>query len=178
MSFSGNGYHCRPVTIEDAYTLLRHRNNPSTWEQLTSSLPIYQHDQLKWVKSLGPDKQYYIVASSSLGKDVGLVRITDIDWQNRNAAVGVDVFQYFRRNGHGQKIFDLVVKYCFDELNLHRLWLLVLESNKAANKIYTRAGFSVEGILAQHIFRHGRYQNYIMMGLLEDEYREHRINAH
>jgi len=50
------------------------------------------------------------------------------------------------------------------------LWLNVLSTNTAAIKIYTKAGFVEEGRHRNHIYRDGQYYDYILMGLLHDEY--------
>jgi len=69
---------------------------------------------------------------------------------------------------YGSRIFELVVDYCFNQLNMHRLWLLVLSQNKIAKHIYEKHGFEVEGVQRQAIFRNGKYVDYIMMSRIND----------
>jgi len=160
----------RVIMEGDLSTLAMHRNNFSTWGNLTSGLPVMPHKQKEWLASLD-DKNMYFIAKIDT-QDVGLLRITDVDWQNSTACVGLDIFEQQRGKGYASLCFDTLVSYCLYELNLHRLWLLVLENNIAAIKIYERAGFKHEGAMRKHIFRHGEYLDYLMMGMLADEYTE------
>ena len=54
---------------------------------------------------------------------------------------------------------------------MHRLWLLVLETNQPARALYQKRGFREEGRLTQALFRDGAYRDYIQMYLLEDDWR-------
>lgn len=174
MSFRGDKYLCRPVDQTDLRRLEKHRNSPSTWENLTSSLPVLPNEQQAWLESLGKDSYYFIAIDMRTHTDVGLLRITNIDWQNRNAAVGLDIFLEDRNQGHGSRLMPVLLEYCFEELNLHKLWLLVLDTNHAARKIYVNNGFVAEGKMYDMIFRHGHYHDYIMMGIVEGEYRRRK----
>lgn len=169
-------YSLRPVGEEDLPLLAFHRNSPRTWENLTVSLPVWPHKQTHWLDGLGMGDMYFISSVQSVNKkwDVGILRITDIDWQNRNAAIGVDTFEGYRGKGYGTRFFDMGVSLCFEEFNLHRLWLMVLDTNDIAYKIYANAGFTTEGRLKDHIFRHDEYHDYILMGLTCDEWRGKR----
>lgn len=61
----------------------------------------------------------------------------------------------------------MVCRYGFEVMNMHRLWLLVAKDNKAAEKAYSNAGFTVEGIQRDAILRGGSYHDYTSMSLLE-----------
>jgi RimJ/RimL family protein N-acetyltransferase len=56
-------------------------------------------------------------------------------------------------------------------MNLNRLWLLVLESNAHAIRLYQKQGFRLEGRMRQAVFRDGRYVDYLVMSILDGEYR-------
>lgn len=167
-----------PLSLEDIPFLVEHRNDPSTWGNLTDSLPLKAHEQEEWIKKLGTDKMYFILQKRAPAPysrqeelyKVGIGRITDIDYINRTACVGLDIYRPWRGAGYGSKYFNLLVGYCFNVLNLYRLWLLVLEDNGAAIKIYSKAGFAPEGVMRKHIFKNGTRKDYILMGILRDEY--------
>jgi RimJ/RimL family protein N-acetyltransferase len=169
----------RPVGEQDLELLAHHRNHPETWRNLTQSLPVWVHNQKNWLNGLGKSDIYFINQFTNTldnkqpfrVSEVGLIRITDIDWQNRNAAIGVDTFEGYRGKGYGSKFFNMAVEYCFDELNLHRLWLNVLDDNLIAKGIYLKAGFKSEGTLVEHIYRNGKWHNYVAMAILRDDYR-------
>jgi RimJ/RimL family protein N-acetyltransferase len=59
--------------------------------------------------------------------------------------------------GYGTEVTVLMVAYAFDTLNLHRVWLHVLEYNEAGRRVYQKVGFREEGVLRQCHFAEGRY---------------------
>ena len=171
-----------PVQEDDLAMLMEHRNDSSTWSGLSDVVPLTMEKQRAWYESLIKDssRQYFIVFLKAgdihhgvavvIKKEsqIGLIRIRDIDLINRSAQVGCDVFLPFRGAGYSHKIMAMINNYCFDTLNLHRLWMLVLVTNKAAIKAYEKAGFEHEGTQKQAIFRGGQYIDYLMYSKLRE----------
>lgn len=56
------------------------------------------------------------------------------------------------------------MNFCFQHLNLHRIYLHVFESNKRAIRCYEKAGFAIEGTLRDHHFAKGKYEDVLIMG--------------
>lgn len=165
---SSDSYSFRPVEERDLDMLADHRNDYATFTNLTSPLPVFKDKQQDWLRSLGYDKMYFIGEFED--KPVAFLRLTDLDWVNRNAAVGIDVFFTSRGRGHAKALFPMLVQYCFNTLNLERVWLLVRDHNSAAQHIYTELGFKEEGRLRNHVWFAGDWEDYIIMGLLREEW--------
>jgi RimJ/RimL family protein N-acetyltransferase len=168
-------YWFRPVEESDLEVLTEHRNDFETWTKLTSPLPVMAHRQARWLESLGHENMYFIGHYREDG--MSLLRLTDIDWANRHAAVGLDVFKPYRGFGHAKPLFALLCRYAIRELGMHRLWLLVLEDNIAAQRVYRSVNFIEEGRFRQHIFRHGKFKDYVLMGVLEEEFDDSAIQS-
>jgi len=172
VAFSHRGLLFRPVETEDLDAVRRLRNDESTWVHLSDPRILFPADQEAWLRSLGARAgKFFFVASDALHPFVGLVRMDEFDPLNRSIRVGADVVPELRRQGFGRRIFGAIKKYCFDFLNVHRVWLLVLESNEAARGLYRKEGFRDEGVLRDAVFRGGKYVHYVSMSLLESEYR-------
>ncbi len=101
---------------------------------------------------------------------IGVVRLDRIDWTNRNCMVGMDLVPAFRGRGYAQHVYAWLLEYLFAHLNMHMVYLEVLESNVRARRLYERLGFHVDGALREKVFRHGRYEHSILMSLLASEY--------
>ena len=162
------------TTIEEDHlsTLRCHRNDYSTWVNLSDVCSINEDQQLSWYKNLVFDstRKYFMLW---LGRvPIGLIRIDEIDYINRSARVGCDIFSAFREKGFGTEAMELTISYCFDVLNMHRLHLSVAAYNKAAKRIYTKVGFTEEGIQKDALYRFGKYNDYIMMSLIKGEENE------
>ncbi len=63
-----------------------------------------------------------------------------------------------------------MLRYAFDELNLHRLTAMTFEYNTAALNFLQRAGFQIEVRRRQAVNRDGRRWDAIVLGLLRDEW--------
>jgi diamine N-acetyltransferase len=71
--------------------------------------------------------------------------------------------------GFGTDSMKLIKKYCFDNLNAHRIWLDVLEANFNAIKLYESQGFRIEEILRDSVKRDGKYCSLLLMSILNSE---------
>ena len=161
----------RPLEEKDLEIIRRTRNDPSTWMNLSDIDLIDSQAQKDWFKTLSRQrrsKRFYAVCTGN-DRHVGLVRMDEFDWVNRSVRVGCDVAKTLRGKGYGRKIMEMVVQYGFGFLNLHRLWLLVLDGNAAARHVYKKSGFTEEGRFRQAIYRDGEYHDYIVMSILKEE---------
>lgn len=159
----------KPIEEEDLEKLRKLRNDPSTWKHLGSVGMISKEEQAKWFQSLRSSERYYLV-ETDLAVGIGLIRTDKIDLVNRSIRIGADIFPGMRGLGYGTKIYDMLLRYCFDYLNMNRVWLLVLENNTIAQHLYRKLGFRLEGTMRKAIYRDGKYLDYHIMSILKEEY--------
>ena len=168
----------RVVEEEDLEAMRRLRNDPGTWINLTDIGLIEAESQRRWFQQIiGSRTRQYLVAGDPDHRFLGIVRMDEIDRANRSIRIGCDIVPELRGKGFGGKVFAAALRYGFDFLNMHRVWLAVLEYNDAARHLYERQGMKVEGRYRDAIFREGRYHDYVLMSLLEEEYRGARALA-
>jgi RimJ/RimL family protein N-acetyltransferase len=105
------------------------------------------------------------------GDFLGVVRMDEIDRHNRSARIGADVEPSRRGQGWGTAIYRMLLRYCFDHLGLHRVHLAVLDTNEIGRRLYRNVGFIEEGRYREAIWRDGSFHDYIIMSVLEHEYR-------
>ena len=162
----------RVVEERDLDRIRALRNNPSTWIHLTDISAISAEAQQEWFLTISrrSDRGYFVVFDDTCDF-IGIVRMDEIDRVNRSIRVGADVVPELRGRGYGHKIYKALKKYCFDYLNMHRVWLAVLSSNERATHLYEKQGFKIEGRYREAIFRDGKYLDYILMSILEGEYK-------
>lgn len=167
-----DNYLLRPVEKKDLEWIRKLRNDESTWSQLGTFTFIYEATQKNWFENLNKteNKEYLVFAKGR--KNLGLVRLTEIDKANRSMCVGGDILPKFRGKGLSKIMYKLIFKLGFDVLGMNRLWLLVLETNKIAINAYRSIGFVEEGRQRQAIFRNGDFIDYVLMSILANEYYE------
>lgn len=74
--------------------------------------------------------------------------------------------------GKGAVFLTALIDYAFQDLNAARLWLDASSENPRAQKVYARAGFTLEGRLRAHWYRPalGRCVDMMMYGMLRQEW--------
>ena len=105
-------------------------------------------------------------------RPAGFLRLNDLDFVSRKATIRLFIAPEFQGRGLGSEALRLVVTYCFDELGLHRLGLVVRADNTRALELYERFGFAVEGRERDAIFTAGHWVDFIHMGLLASDWSE------
>jgi RimJ/RimL family protein N-acetyltransferase len=118
----------------------------------------------------------HIWAIETLARDyIGEITLTKIDRINRSAQVGIVIGSKPHWNkGFGTDAMRVVLRFAFDNMNLHRVWLNVYDFNVRGIKSYEKCGFTREGVQRELRFLDGRYHDSVLMGILEGEYRATR----
>jgi L-phenylalanine/L-methionine N-acetyltransferase len=80
--------------------------------------------------------------------------------------VGMAVRDDWQGKGAGTALMQAAVDLADKWLNLTRLELEVYTDNEPAIRLYEKFGFTIEGTLAQHSFRDGRYVDSHLMARL------------
>jgi RimJ/RimL family protein N-acetyltransferase len=170
--FEVQGLRIRVVERRDLEAIRALRNDPTTWMNLTDVHLITEPMQERWFARISESTtQRYFAVADDEHDFIGIVRCDEIDATNRSIRIGCDIVPNLRRRKYGSRVYDLMLKYCFDFLNMHRVWLLVMETNTVGLRLYTSKGFKEEGRLREALFRDAAYRDYLVMSILEHEYR-------
>lgn len=170
--FVHKGICIRAIEQVDLPFLTECRNYPETWMYLGTLDFSNEAKQQAWwqASSLDKSKAYFILCLEN-GTKIGFVRLDEIDHFNKSIRVGGDIHPDFRGKGYGTEMYKLLLEYCFNQLNMYRVWLFVVNFNKIAIELYTKMGFQIEGIQRKAVFRNGVYNDYIMMSILRNEHK-------
>ncbi|KAG7088475.1 hypothetical protein E1B28_012464 [Marasmius oreades] len=102
---------------------------------------------------------------------VGIVRMDIACPKNRDAEYGISLMPEFWGRGYGKEVTRFMVNYAFDEMAAHRVSLWVFSHNTVALALYKKIGFIEEGRRRKSIWVGGKWEDFIMMGILEDEWK-------
>ena len=90
--------------------------------------------------------------------------LRDIDDEHHKAEYGIFIGEDDARGkGVGTAAAELILKYGFEELKLHKIFLRVLADNGRAVHSYEKAGFKKEAYLKDDVFIDGKYRDIILM---------------
>lgn len=130
----------------------------------------------KWMDAAERDQNVYALAIRFLYNDeiIGYVEIDGIQWTHRVGwlAIGIGSPSH-RSKGYGTEAMQLMMRFAFQELNLHRLQLTVFSYNEPAMRMYERLGFQREGTFREFLLRDGRRHDMLLYGLLASEWEAH-----
>ena len=124
----------------------------------------------RWYQRALREPLHWVIDLDRIG--VGTARLHAIDDANRRARYAVGIYDPTKwGRGLGTEVTNLVLKYAFDELKLHRVDLKVLSFNERAIRCDEKCGFVKEGIEREGALISGQWQSDIFMSIFEHEYR-------
>ena len=179
--FEGEKVRLGPLDAErDAETVSRWTHDPEYLRLLSADIarPLSAFQVKKQFEELAKDAEKNRNAfnfSIRLREDerlVGTARLYAIEWTHAAGRLQIGLGdRNDRGHGYGGAALRLLLRYAFDELNLHRVSVSTMEYNTGALRFLERAGFVVEVRRRQAIARDERRWDAIMLGLLRDEWR-------
>ena len=94
-------------------------------------------------------------------------------WGNaRNASLGIYIGEADGRGkGNGTETIKLLLMFCFEELNAHRVELSVFTDNEKAIKCYKRCVFVECGIRHETSYFGGKYRDLMNMEILKRDWK-------
>lgn len=159
----------RAIEEEDAQILMDLINDPEVENAVYGwSYPVSLSAQKKWIANLNNDStvRYAIEFEKRM---VGVAIISSIDMKNRTANMNIKLLKSARGKGIATRVVNLLIQYCFEELNLHCLTANVIERNRGSRKLWEKLGFLQDGVLRERIYKNGKYHNVIAYSLLKEE---------
>lgn len=163
------GIYLRPMTVEDADQIVEWRNTPAVRTRFIYQAPFTREGHLHWMHTCvetGNVVQFMICEEES-HRALGSVYIRDIDRTHNKAEYGIFIGESDARGrGIGTAAAKLMLRYCFEEERLHRVYLRVFADNWQAIASYEKAGFLKEGLLREDVCIDGIYRDILWMAAL------------
>ena len=92
---------------------------------------------------------------------------------NTAASLGIYIgTKEYRNQGYGKEVIKLLLKYCFEELGMHRVELTVNSENEIAKHCYSACGFKKCGTEREVSWFAGKWHDIDRMDILDREYFE------
>lgn len=125
------------------------------------------YDRLKTTKT---QKTFSIMIRES-GKIIGNVSLMDVSDKNRNAEMGIMICDKSEQNKwYGSEAVELILKYGFEVLALHKIKLYVLWNNLRAKSVYEKIGFRENGIIKEDLWDGEKYIDRIFMEIFRRDF--------
>tara|TARA_B100001093_G_scaffold62757_1_gene52720 strand:+ start:3659 stop:4189 length:531 start_codon:yes stop_codon:yes gene_type:complete len=164
----------REIELSDIKTINTWRNDQQEIELLCTNFRFINEEiDQDWYKNYIKNRfeNIRLAICSNNNELIGLLYILNIDYINRNAEFSIWIGNLtYRGKGYGELGCKVALNHAFNNINLHKIYLRVLETNKAAISLYKKIGFKIEGISRESLFKNGKYLNVLEMSILKNEF--------
>jgi hypothetical protein len=163
-------FNLRDLSLADKDMIRSWRNHEEVAKYMYTDHEISVAEHEAWFKKVlaDPSCRYWVIQYG--GGDSGLLSISQIDWHNSRCYWAFYVNPEARVRGLGSFAEYSVLRYVFEELKLNRLCGEVLNFNQAVLNMHKKFGFVQEGILRQHVLKHGQWHDVVCVGMLRQEW--------
>jgi len=161
----------RPLVAGDAEATLRWRQSERA--RLLNRGAATVEQQAAWIAGRPASEHNFIITLKD-GRAVGALSLVGIDAGNRHAEsarflIGEEAA--VRGIPAAVEAMKLLYQHAFDTLGLTRIFGTIAAGNKRMITWQKFLGMREEGRMRRHYLLNGAYQDAVMLGLLEDEYR-------
>lgn len=147
----------RSIKIKDAEFLMELNNDQEISHFVVGNPKIVTlQEQMQWLNNIKFEKncKRFIVEHNNL--PVGTVIVSNIDNANKTANISIKLHKASQGKGFGKQSISLIVRYCFEDLNLMCLTAHVLSYNEASLALFRSCGFTEEGTLRSRVIKENK----------------------
>jgi len=171
----GERLYLRPFDHDDLVHVRKWANDPEVRRLTAEVTPMSQAAAEEWYERVKADRDrvWFVIVLKDGDRpigDCGLLRMFPA-WRNTDLSIILGEKDTWGQ-GYGTEAIRLLLDYAFGCLNMHRVSLGVVGFNERALRFYEKAGFKREGAQRDGYFHDHRYYDFVMMSILEDEYRK------
>jgi RimJ/RimL family protein N-acetyltransferase len=131
-------------------------------------------EQAAWIAARPESEMNFVQIVRATGQPVGMISLVDIDLVHRRAEPAhflIGEEEAVKGKPIAAEATKLIYGLAFDTLGLHRVYGPIASENKRMLRWHLYLGMHEEGRLRDHYFLNGGWQDAIMIGMLEGEYR-------
>lgn len=160
----------RKIEKSDLQLRVDWMNSPKIYSNMHFDLPVLLENTIRWFEKNQSNDCRSDVCFVEKDEVVAFGGLTSIDKLVKKAELYIFVNPDSHKSGIGTQATKLLCQYGFEELDLHKIYLLTNENNTAAIRVYQKCGFVLEGRLRDEYWVEDRYMDRLYFGLLKTEF--------
>lgn len=121
------------------------------------------------IKLTSPDQTFRLAMElKDGGKLIGFLGLGFVG--RLQAALSINLHRNFQRQGFALEALDALLGFCFEGINLHRVYAGCDSRNAPACRLFEKAGLRREGLFLKNEFANGEWTDTAYYALLREEY--------
>jgi len=169
--------HLRPFVPADAPAVQSLANDKAI-ASTTLSIPHPYTGEMarEWIHSL-PEKYAaeelinFAITHRKEAYLVGAIGL-QLQLQHARAELGYWIGKPYWNRGYCTEAALAVVRFGFEELNLHRIYAMFFKQNATSERVLQKVGMEYEGVLRQHVKKNGRSEDVVLYGIVRSDFIE------
>lgn len=112
------------------------------------------------------------IVSKETERVIGGASLARVDHKHKCGELGFWIARRHWSQGLTTEAVQLVLRFAFEQLKLHRIYASAFEANIASWRVLEKCGFKREGVMREAIWRYKKRHNFVNYGILKPEYQE------
>lgn len=171
----GKRVYLRALEKKDLIYIRKWSNDPEIRKLIGEVASMSQADADKFLERVYSDntREWFVIVVKEDDRvigEAGLLRMFPA-WRTTDISIIIGEKDAWGK-GYGTEAILLLLDYAFRYLNFHRVAIGVVGFNKSAIRFWEKVGFKKEGIQRDGYYYNHKYYDFVMMSILEDEFRE------
>jgi ribosomal-protein-alanine N-acetyltransferase len=168
----------RQPRTEDAADLFLLRSDPEVMRYIPRPLAQSVEDVVSLIQMINDFTQKgerinWAMEWKETGEVIGLLGYVNIKPEHQRAEVGYSLARTWHRKGIMREALREVVRYGFEEMNMHSIEAVLDEENTPSARLLEDAGFVQEARFREDFLWQGIFRNSLHYGLLRTEWSKH-----
>lgn len=169
---TGETVGLRAIEREELPALMEWRNQPEYRRFFREYRELSSLHQENWFENKvmrDNGTEMFSIIELASKELIGACGLCYIDWINRNADFSIYIGKdhLYIDEVYAVDAARVMMKYGFEELNLHRLWAEIYDFDVKKQKMFETLGFSFEGRHKEQHWTEGKYVDSLYFGIVK-----------
>ncbi len=173
--FEGKMVRLRALEPTDAERAFLWINDREVTQFLMARYPMSLAAERDWVANAAKPMEFsdarFAIEAKADGVHIGMCGLHRGRPEDRGAELGIMIGdKSYWNGGYGTDAMETLLRFAFEQMNLHKVALGVFDFNERAQAVYRKVGFVEEGRSREDVYEDGRYVDVIRMSVLRREW--------
>jgi [ribosomal protein S5]-alanine N-acetyltransferase len=166
----------RDLTEDDWPAVLAYQGDPAYWRHRVAdgTTPEEARDFVRRLVGLNREeprtKWVFAITLADTGELIGICSARRPDAESTYAETGYELGPAFWGRGYATEAARAMLRFAFAELGVHRVQASCGTSNEPSERVMKRLGMRREGVLREHGWVKGRWEDELVYGILAHEW--------